>query len=49
MTWTALALEGVAPNEVTAELLVELMDLCAEHGLDVEGISVNRRGSRRDC
>lgn len=46
MTWTTLAFEGVAPDEVTEDLLVELMDVCEDHGLDVDGVSIDWRDSR---
>lgn len=42
MTWTTLTVEGVAPDEVTEEFLVEMMDLCEAHGMEVEGIGIDR-------
>lgn len=45
MTWTTLTVEGVAPDEVTEEFLVELMDLCESHELEVEGVGIDWRDS----
>lgn len=46
MKRTSLSLEGVAPEEVTEELLVELLNVCEEYGLDLEGIGIDLRESR---
>lgn len=43
--WTTLTFEAVAPEEVTEEFLVALLDVCDEHGLDAEGIGIDRRES----
>lgn len=40
-----LAFEGVGPDEVTVDFLVDLMDLSEKHGLDVDGIGINWRES----
>lgn len=45
MKRTTLTFEGVAPDEVTEEFLVAMMNVCEEHRLDVAGISVDRRES----
>lgn len=45
MKWTTLTFEAVAPEEVTEEFLVALLDVCDEHGLDAEGIGIDRRES----
>lgn len=47
VTWTTLTVEGVAPDEVTEEFLVEMMDLCEAHGMEVEGIGIDRQESCR--
>lgn len=43
MKRTSLVFEGMAPDEVTETFLVELMDVCEEHRLGVEGIGIERR------
>lgn len=45
MKETTLVLEGVAPEEVTAEFLTGLMDAADEEGLAVRGVSVRRDGT----
>lgn len=49
MTWTTLTVEGVAPEEVTEAFLVELMDLCEDHGLEVAGVGIDWRKSCRSA
>lgn len=41
MTWTTLTVEGVGPDEMTEEFLVEMMDLCEAHGLDANGVGID--------
>lgn len=48
MKRTTLAFEGVAPDEVTEELLVALLDVGEEHGLDIGGIGIDRRETSND-
>lgn len=43
MTDTHLLLEGVAPEAISADFLVGVMDVADECGLDVSGVSVIRR------
>lgn len=45
MKQTTLTFEGMAPDEVTEELLVAMMDLCEAHGMEVEGVGIDRRNS----
>ncbi len=44
MKETTLVLEGVRPDEVTAEFLTRVMDAAEAEGLDVAGVSVVRGG-----
>lgn len=45
MKSTRLTFEGVAPEEVTVELLVDLGEVAEAHGLDVRGVGINWRDS----
>lgn len=45
MKRTVLAFEGVAPDEVTVDLLIALTEVSEEHGLNVQGVGINWRAS----
>lgn len=45
MKSTRLTFEGVAPEEVTVDLMVEFGEVPEEHGLDVRGVGMNWRES----